>query len=427
MMDVFALVDCNSFYASCEKVFNPSLKDKLIAVLSNNDGIIIARSKEVKELGIPMGQPVFKIKHLIKKYNVKLFSSNYTLYADLSKRVMETLKTFSPQVEVYSIDEAFVIFPLNTVENISLREYGLKIKKTVEKWTGIPVSVGIGPSKTLAKLANRLAKKKPELEGVYSLVNHENIDRILDNVDVSDLWGIGRQYAKLLRNAGIRTARQLKEAPDQWVREYMTVVGLRLVHELRGIPCYEVELEVDPKKGIVSSRSFGKLTSDYNEIRESVASYTARAAEKLRAQKSVTSFITVFITTNPYKKEMPQYGNVMTCAFKAPTADSSIMIKQACSIFEKIYKPGYLYKKSGIMLTGITHEDDVQYDAFTKAYVETEGRTVMDIIDKINNEYGRDTIQLASMGAEKKWSMKRGQLSPRYTTSWNELPKTRNK
>ena len=426
-MDVFALVDCNSFYASCEKVFNPALKDKPVAVLSNNDGIIVARSKEVKDLGIPMGQPVFKIEHLIKKHDVKLFSSNYTLYADMSRRVMETLKTFSPQVEVYSIDEAFVIFPLNTVENSSLEDYGRVIKNTVEKWTGIPVSVGIGPSKTQAKLANRLAKKIPEHKGVFSIVNHSDIDMILDSVDVADLWGIGRQYAKLLKNAGIRTARQLREAPDQWVRKYMTVVGLRLVHELRGIPCYEVELEVDPKKGIVSSKSFGKLTSDFDEIRESVASYTARAAEKLRAQKSVAEFITVFITTNPYKKEMPQYGNVQTRAFKAPTADTSVMIKVACNIFDQIYKSGFLYKKSGIMLTGITYEEDIQYDAFTKAYVQTEGKTVMDIIDKINKEHGRDTIQLASMGTEKKWNMKREKLSPRYTTSWDELPKTKNK
>ncbi len=417
---IFALVDCNSFYVSCERVFAPQLRDKPVVVLSNNDGCIVSRSQEVKDLGLPMASPVFKLRHLIRRHRIHTFSSNYTLYADMSRRVMETLETFSPEIEVYSIDEAFLTF--TGMEHIDLDKYARTIRDTVVQWTGIPVSVGIGPSKTLAKLANRYAKKNRECEGAFNITDHPDIDTILESVKVGDVWGVGRKYRDKLNKVGVYNARQLRDLPDKWARANMTVVGLRTVHELRGIPCYEVEPEIDPKKGIVTSRSFGKPLEDEEAMCEAVAAYAARAAVKLRRQKSVVSCMTIFIITNPFRKEQPQYANSASWNIEPPTADTPQLIAIAKKLLRKIYRPGYKYKKAGVMLTGIRPEGEFQLDAFATAFTDDRRQKLMRTLDDVNRRYGMHTLSFASEGIQKPWQMKRDKLSQRFTTNWKEIP-----
>ncbi len=417
---IYALVDCNSFYVSCERVFAPQLRHKPVVVLSNNDGCIVARSQEVKDLGLPMASPVFKLRHLIRRYRIHTFSSNYTLYADMSRRVMDTLMGFSPEIEVYSIDEAFLTF--TGMEHVDLNEYARMIRDTVVQWTGIPVSVGIGPSKTLAKLANRYAKKNRECQGAFNITDHPNIDAILESVQVGDVWGVGRKYRDKLNKVGVYTARQLRDLPDKWARAHMTVVGLRMVHELRGIPCYEVEPEIDPKKGIVTSRSFGKPLEEEEHMSEAVAAYVARAAVKLRRQHSVASCLTVFIITNPFRKEQPQYANSASWNIEPPTADTPQLIAIARKLLNRIYRSGYKYKKAGVMLTGIRPDGEFQLDAFDTAFTDDRRQKLMETLDQVNGRYGMHTLSFASEGIRKPWQMKREKLSRRFTTNWNEIP-----
>ncbi|MBN2410775.1 Y-family DNA polymerase [candidate division KSB1 bacterium] len=413
---IYALVDCNNFYASCERVFNPKLWTRPVAVLSNNDGCIVARSQEVKDMGIPNGAPYFKYREVLEKNNTAVFSSNYTLYGDMSQRVMEILEGFADRLEVYSIDEAFL--RLNGFERFNLDEYGLNIRETVMRGTGIPVSVGIAQTKTLAKVANKLAKKNG---GTYNLLGHPDIDAVLEKFDV---WGVGRQYTKFLNRYNIKNARQLKYADDNWVRKHMTVVGLRTVWELRGISCIQLEQAPPPKKEICTSRSFGKPVETISEMREAVADYTSRAAEKLRKQRSVAGNILVFITTNRFKDE-PQYTNYIQVNLPSPTSSSFDLVQHALFGLEKIFKTGYRYKKCGVLLTDICPADQVQTSLFGNNKYDPKADKLMKVMDRINRRYGTKTINIAASGYRKMWNMKRDMKSPHYTTDWNELPVVR--
>jgi DNA polymerase V len=419
---VIALVDCNNFYVSCERVFNPGLEGRPVIVLSNNDGCVVARSNEVKKLGVIMGTPAFKCRDLIKKYDVKVFSSNYALYGDMSQRVMETLSQFTPEMEIYSIDEAFLSF--TGFRSLDLCEYARHIRSTIRKWTGIPVSIGVGSSKTLAKIANRIAKKNPEHDGVFSILNHPDMDRFLGGLEVGDIWGIGDQYAKFLIRNGIRTALQFRNANDEFIRDNMTVVGLRIVHELRGVSCIPLETAHPPRKGIVSSRSFGRPVKTLADLRESVADYMSSAAERLRGQKSVASFIHVFIATNRFKNE-PQYSNFITQRLPVPTASTQDLIKYALANLLKIYRPGYRYKKAGIMLSGIMPDNQAQLDLFTPFKYQANRKVIMGAMDEINQRWGSDTVQFAASGIGQLWQMKQSRKTPRFTTQWSEIPVVR--
>jgi len=417
---IFALIDCNSFYASCEKVFDPALKDKPVVVLSNNDGCIVALSKEAKILGIQRGTPLFKCEDIISKHDVKVFSSNYALYGDMSRRVMETLAMFSPDIEVYSIDEAFMSLD-GFDAKYDLTQYARKIKYTVEKWTGLPVSIGLGTTKTLAKLANDVAKKTPEHKGVFNLYNNPQFDEILKKVPVSDIWGIGGRYAKLLIGNGISTAYQLKCAPDIWIKKYMKITGLFTVRELRGEACISLAEVEQSKKGILCSRSFGRHVESIEDLSEAVSTYATRAGEKLRAQDSVASFISVFLSTNPYT-DTAQYSNIASSELPSPTASTPELIKHALMNLRRIYRPGFIYKKAGVYLTGIQNADAVQLNIFKPQSEASKNEGLMRAIDKINRSFGRDTVKFASSGITQGWGMRQLRKSPRYTTQWSDIP-----
>ncbi len=422
MKEAFALVDCNSFYVSCERVFRPELKGRPVVVLSNNDGNVVALSAEAKALGIPFAAPFFKLRELIARHNVAVFSSNYTLYGDMSRRVMDSLSHFTPDMEIYSVDEAFLAL---RGEAGALTEKGMRIRSQVMQWTGIPVSVGIAPTKTLAKLASRIGKKDPSLGGVFNFTGHPRSDEFLAGLDVEAVWGVGPRYGGMLRGAGIRTVRDLMEAPDPWVKRKMTITGLRTVMELRGISCLPLEEAAPPKKGIVSSRSFGRAVTSLGELKEAVASYAARGAEKLRSQGSAASFLTVFIATNRFVPEDPQYSNGVTVSLPVPSSYTPLLIRAALQLLERIYRSGFRYKKAGVMLTGIIPEWDRQLDLF-RPVRETERQLgLMRVMDGINRGMGRDTLRFASQGIEPAWGMRRAYLSRRYTTRWDEIPVVR--
>jgi len=415
-----ALVDCNNFYASCEKVFNPHLADKPVGILSNNDGIIVALSNELKKLGISRGTAAFKInKHFIKKHDIKLFSSNYTLYGDMSARVMNTLSSFTPDLEIYSIDEAFL--SLSGFEHLDLTDYGRQIKKTVWLHTGLPVSVGIGPTKTLAKIANRFAKKHNFAEGVFDITKHPDKDKILRWIEVGHIWGVGRQYAKMLCRNGITNAYELTQVPDNWVQKKMTIVGLRLVKELRGISCIDLEIDIKPKKEIVSSKSFGNPVTELQDLMEAISDYCSVAVKKLRSQNQVASLVIVFLSTNRFKNE-PQYANYAKVRLPLPSAYTPDFIHAANRIIKKIYRPGYKYKKVGVMLADIMHQSKTPLDFFQPTYLDDYRKVIMDCMDDINNKMGSHKITYASAGIKKPWQMKREKLTPSYTTSWKHIP-----
>ncbi|MBP7735263.1 MAG: Y-family DNA polymerase [Spirochaetes bacterium] len=422
MKDLCCLVDCNNFYVSCERVFRPGLWKRPVVVLSNNDGNVVALSNEVKEMGLPFGAPFFKVRDLIRGGRVAVFSSNYTLYGDMSRRVMECLARFSPDMEVYSIDEAFLSVPGAGGDPV---EYGRMMRDTVKQWTGIPVSIGIAPTKTLAKLASRIGKRDPGCRGVCALIDHARRDAVLEATDVGDVWGVGHQYRQLLYRNGIRTARQLRDAPDKWVRRNMTVVGLRTAWELRGVPCIPFEELPAPKKGIVSSRSFGRPVESLEELREAVAAYVSRAAEKLRAQRSVAGSVTVFLSTNRFKENDPQYSSGISCRLPVPSSYTPRLIQVAGRLLEGIYRRGYRYKKAGVMLYEIMQEGDAQLDLFSRFHDTDRTRSLMGVVDGINRAMGRHTLRFAAEGIIKPWQMRREFLSPRYTTHWDELPVVR--
>lgn len=417
---MYALVDCNNFYCSCERVFNPRLNGRPVIVLSNNDGCAISRSDEAKALGIAMAQPAFMMRHLLEQHKVAVFSSNYTLYGDMSDRVMKTIARFVPRMEVYSIDEAFL--DMHDLPYTDLLQLGVTIRNTVLKHTGIPTCVGIAPTKTLAKMANRYAKKNNKDLGVYWAANEELVREIRSFTEVHDIWGIGSRYASKLRNHGFRTAEDLVQAPDEWIRREMSVVGLRLLNELRGIPAIQWEFETPVKKNICTSRSFGKLTDDIGLLREAVSNYAATCAAKLRAQQSCCKEMNVFIQTNPHKTHTPQYMHSITLELERASNNASELIKYALKGLDRIYKKGYQYMKCGVIVQDLVPESSVQTSMFDEADV-VKNKKLMSAMDKINNSLGKGVVRMAIQGFDHRYKLKADHLSPRYTTRILEILK----
>ena len=411
---MLALADCNNFYASCERVFQPKLEKKPVLVLSNNDGCVIARSNESKVLGIKMGAPVFQVEHLIRQHNVHVFSSNFTLYGDLSKRVMSTMRQEVKAMEVYSIDEAFMDF---TGEGDPLSK-GIALKKKVSQYTGIPISVGIAPTKTLCKVAGIIAKKHTK-SGVFVLDKTELINRALKWLPVEDLWGIGRKHARMLKNMGVKTAYDLCRAEESWVKRRLSVVGLKMVKELKGIPCFPLEEHAGRKKNICTSRSFGKKITHIEDLKESVSNYASNCAYKLRKQKSCAKRISVFIHTNPFRTTDKQYKGFTSFVLDSPTNDSMEIIRFALKGLEKIYRSGYNYKKAGIIVGDIVPQQQQQLSLFDSIDRQKQ-QSVMSALDKINDRMGRDKVRLAVQGQARQWKMKREKLSPSYSTRIEE-------
>ncbi len=418
MSKVFALVDCNSFYVSCERVFRPDLQNKPVVVLSNNDGCVISRSKEAKNLGIPMGAPYFKYKEEIQKNNIHVFSSNYELYGDMSGRVMETLHEFSNEIEEYSIDEAF----LHLSGDAKNQEFGQEIRKRVWKWTRIPVSVGIAPTKVLAKIANHIAKKESKWKGVFDITN-KNIDDYLNVTPIGEVWGIGWQYSRFLTKNGIDTALAFKNAPESWVKKNMKIIGIRLQQELRGISCLPLETVREPKKGIICSRSFGHAVTSLKDLREAVIYYTTRAAEKLRQEKQIASYLYVSIRTNRFNSD-PKYSGGIGTKISLSTSSTPLLTKQALLLLEKIYIEGFKYWKAGVSFSGLTAKSNVQQNLFESVDTSKHER-LMQAVDKMNTKMGKNTLMFGSTPNKHNWQMKREHVSPEYTTKVQEVPVVR--
>ena len=418
MRNIYALIDCDNFYVSCERVFRPDLIGKPVVVLSNNDGCIVSRSNEAKRLGIQMGTPYFKAEELIKENGVVVFSSNYTLYADISSRVVEILKMFSPNIEVYSIDEAFITLNLT---NSNFIKYGKEIRERILKDVGIPTTVGIAYTKTLTKIATKIGKKNIEYGGVVSLLNEKDNDMYLEMVDVEDIWGVGRQYSKWLREMGIDNAKDLKYANRQVIRHHMTIQGLRTVLELNGIDCIPLDSRRVLKKSITSSKSFGIKTDSLEDIKKTLAIDVAQAGEKLREQGSVAGTLTVFLLSNPFKT--PFYSNSISIKLPYRVSDTPNLIKYSLIGLGKIFKSGYIYKKCGVVLSDISTVNDVQLDLFNSSFINDFNikNRAMITMDRINRKWGRDTIKIGSMGIENTLKMKQDMISNRYTTDWNNL------
>ncbi|NTV70422.1 MAG: Y-family DNA polymerase [Azonexaceae bacterium] len=423
-MPVFALVDCNNFYASCEKLFNPKLKDRPVVVLSNNDGCVVARSAEVKKLGIPMGVPWFKLREEAKRYGIVAYSSNYALYADLSNRVVQVLSQFSPSIEVYSIDESFL--ELSGFERVGYQAYGAEIRQRVADWLGLAVCVGIGSTKTLAKLANHAAKKDlAGADGVcdFTTMNEPELRKLFSSIDVGEVWGVGRKISAQLEAMGIQTVQQLRDADAETIRSKFSVVLERTVRELRGVSCLDLQEVVPEKQQIMSSRSFGQLIYDLADLEEAVASYVGKAAEKLRAQDSLAGAVQVYIRTNIFKPEAPQYQRSFTVPLPEASADTRVLTMWALKVLRRIYRPRYGYHKAGITLMNITPAANQQFSLFASGGAgDARSQTLMGVLDGINGKYGRGTVRLAAEGVEKIWQMRRGNLSPGYTTDWDGLP-----
>ncbi len=422
-MPVFALVDCNNFYASCEKLFRPDLKDTPVVVLSNNDGCVVARSREAKLLGIKMGVPVFQIKAEMQRHGILAFSSNYALYADLSSRVMRTLEEMAPRVEVYSIDEAFL--DLTGIESaISLVEFGQQLRERIGHWIGITVCVGIAPTKTLAKLANHAAKKYPATQGVVDLTNPDRQRRLLALVPVDDVWGVGRRLSKRLNALGITTALDLANASPRAIRDQFSVVLERTVRELNGESCIELE-EIPPtKKQIVCSRSFGAKVTQFELLREAVCEYATRATEKLRKEQQQAKVLTVFIRTSPFKDNEPQYSNSASGELLIPSCDTRDFIELASHLLKRIWKDGFRYAKAGVMLSDFYDPGMFQPGLFDDVSTRSNSQQLMSVLDTINQS-GAGKVFFAGQGTKKDWSMKREHLSPAYTTRWDQLPRVK--
>ncbi len=411
-----ALIDCNSFYVSCERLFNPKIRKKPVVVLSNNDGCIVSRSNEAKALGIKMGEPYFKAKDIIIKNNVQVFSSNYSLYGDMSRRVMRTLKRFNSDIEVYSIDEAFIDlsnFPDNEIENVAQ-----EIRTTVLQWTGIPTSIGIAKTKTLSKVANFIAKKKQS--GVTNFIGVENIDPLLEKVDINDVWGVGKQLTKFYHKNGIYNAKQLKNKSNTWVKKSSNVLGSRTAMELRGISCIDIEKTKSKRKSCVVSRSFGQRIEKYQELKEAVAGYCLNASEKIRSESLTAKSITVFIRTSPFQSRFGYYSNSKTIDFPIATSDSIEIVKTALTILESIFKNGYRYQKAGVLLSGLSEATNNKNLFFSEK--DEKINSLMKSIDNTNYRYGRSTLSLASAGVQKRWSSKRQHYSRIDTADFHCLP-----
>jgi DNA polymerase V len=430
----FALVDCNNFYASCEKLFRPDLKHRPLVVLSNNDGCVVARSKEAKALGIKMGVPIFKIRHELRQHNIAVFSSNYTLYADMSARVMRTLEELAQRVEVYSIDEAFLDLT-GTQSLLENTQFGQQVRQIIGDWTGIAVCVGIAPTKTLAKLANHAAKKYPATQGVVDLSDRQRQQRLLALLPVDEIWGIGRRLGLRLQQMGINSALDLANANPKNIRQHFSVVVERTVRELNGESCIDFEELPPTKKQIVCSRSFGERVTSLQEMREAICKHSARAAEKLRKEKRYAKIITVFIRTSPFNAQQPQYANSLSGELSVPSDDSRDLINQAIRLLEHIWRDGYAYAKAGVMLSDFYEPGVYQPDIFDQQpngkgrRGHRESQALMSTLDKINRQ-GKSKLFFAGQGVKnssgtKSWVMKREHLSPAYTTNWNDLLKVK--
>lgn len=438
MGTLFGLIDCNNFYASCERAFRPDLEGRPVVVLSNNDGNVVSRSNEAKALGITMGMPFFKAKPIVERHGVTWFSSNYTLYGDLSRRVFDTIDRFVPALEHYSIDEAFVNF-----EGGHHEEDAHEIKRTVRRWTGIPVSVGIGPTKVLAKVASTIAKRRPEYGGVVDL-SGPDADRHLADFDVADVWGIGPRYARFLKSDGdeyveqpdlweasglppvlrkqrVETALELKRCPDAWVRRHLTIKGLRLVWELRGIQCLPLEVFEKPRKGLCCSRSFGKPVTTIEEIGEAVAMHCVRGGEKLRRRRLAAAHLTVFISTSQFRQDPEEiYSAAASWRLPFPTSYTPALVGAARELIERVYKPGFVYHKAGVFLTDIVADAERQQSLMLRID-DVPRMRLMEAVDKINRKHGRHTVRPLAMGYGREWEMRRGKLSGRYTTRLDEV------
>jgi DNA polymerase V len=421
-MRSIALIDVNNFYVSCERVFNPKLNGKPVVVLSNNDGCAVARSNEVKALGVAMGAPWFKLKDLAKQHGIIGLSSNYALYADMSNRVMSILGDFSPDQEVYSIDESFL--DLTGFASRDLVKYGQQMRKRILRWTGLPVCVGIGATKTLAKLANHRAKKRPAFNSVCNfnaMASHE-LDTLLAEIEVGEIWGVGRKLAPKLQALGFNSVLDLKRASPDRLRQQFSVVMEKTIRELNGTVCIDLE-EISPaKKQIISSRSFGYPVRDYNGLAESITLYMSTAAEKLRRQHSFAGSVHVYIRTSPFKPDDPLYSNGMTIPLPNHTDDTRQLVNIALWGLKQIYKPNYNYAKAGVMLGEIVSIEGLQTDLFTQIQASTKSSILMTTMDQINRKMGKESIKLASEGFRRPWKMKQGNKSPSYTTKWSDIP-----
>ena len=418
-----ALIDVNNFYVSCERVFNPKLINKPVVVLSNNDGCAVARSNEVKALGVGMGAPWFKMKELAKQHGIIALSSNYALYADMSNRVMSILRDFSPDQEVYSIDESFL--DLTGFQTRDLVRYGQQMRKRILKWTGLPVCVGIGSTKTLAKLANHCAKKRTVFNGVcnFNAMTDDELDALLNDIAVGEIWGVGRKLAPKLEALGYNTVLDLKGANAIDLRQQFSVVMQKTIHELNGIVCMELEDVVPAKKQILSSRSFGFAVRDYNSLAESITLYMSRAAEKLRKQHSFAGSVYVYIRTSPFKPDDPFYSNGMTIPLATSTDDSRRLVRVALWGLKQLYRPNYNYAKAGVMLSELVTGEAVQTDLFSQVQVSVKSSELMAAMDRINHKMGKESIKLASEGFTRPWRMRQENKSPSYTTRWEDVPK----
>ncbi|MGQ9819914.1 MAG: Y-family DNA polymerase [Candidatus Kapaibacteriales bacterium] len=417
---MIALIDCNNFYVSCERVFRPKLENRPVVVLSNNDGCIIARSEEAKELGIPMGAPLFQYKEFLEKNNVVTCSSNYTLYGDLSERVMNTLSHFTPDIEVYSIDEAFLdlsFLPSISASKERLIDFAKKVRETVLKWTGIPISIGIGPTKVLAKVASKIAKKNGF---VWVLFSQDEIDNALKSFDIEDLWGIGKSYSKFLKKHNIFYAYELAKANDNWVKKHLTIVGLRIVEELRGIKCIDVEVQPLPKKSIGSAKSFGEPQTEFFPIYNALSTYIDECTRKLRSQRSLANILGVYLQTNPFRADEPQYFNSKFIKLPVPTNLTNELIHYGYILLKEIFRGGYRYKRVGVLLSGFVNENELQLNIFDKMNREKLSRVIL-AYDEINQRYGKGIIKFSAQGTTKMWKMRQDNLSQPFTTNWDSL------
>jgi DNA polymerase V len=418
---MIALIDCNNFYCSCERVFQPSLVGRAMIVLSNNDGCAIARSEEAKALGIQMAQPAFLINDLIHQNNVAVHSSNYTLYDNMSNRVMQVIKELVPRTEVYSIDEIFA--DLTGMATKELRQLAKSIRETVGKCTGIPVSVGVGPTKALAKMANRYAKKMQPQEGIFVADDQDKIDAMLSFTPVEDIWGIGKQLSLLLKSKGFFTAMDfVRAAPEEWVRKEMSVVGQRLYHELKGTPCFGWEEERGQRKNICTSRSFGKLITKKAEIKQAIAKFTSSCAEKLRKEKTCARKVHVFIQTNPHRPTDAQYFQSVTLALPVATNITRELMKHSMSGFDMIFQAGYKYQKAGVMVLDLIPQQQIQLGIFDKPPGEKDEK-LMESVDKVNSAFGKDIVRFGVQDYGTNWHLKQAHVSLQYTTKLDHLPK----
>ncbi|MDL2322724.1 Y-family DNA polymerase [Bacteroidales bacterium OttesenSCG-928-A17] len=419
---MYALCDGNNFFVSCERVFDSSLDGKPVIVLSNNDGCAIARSNEAKALGIKMGANYFEIEALVKKHNVQVFSTNFVLYADMSMRMKGLLSRFCPEVEDYSIDEAFLDF--TGFDKINLRNHCLEMARTVKQGIGIPVSVGVASTKTLAKIANKFAKKYTGYKSVCIIDTEEKRVKALQKTEVGDVWGIGRRHTKRLLDMGVQTAYDFTLLNQSWVRKHMTIVGERTWRELHGEPCIKMETIQPDKQSIMVSRSFGKMIEDFSTIQEAATNYACMAAAKLRKQKSCAKSLLVFLDTNPFREDLPQYSQHIIINLPVATNSSMEIVGYVTEGLSKIFRPGFKYKKAGVMLMDICSQDAVQGSIWDTIDREKHKR-LMEVLDRTNDKYGRNTLKLAVLGDGEQWKIKQERLSPCYTTRIGDFPKTK--